>query len=205
MRTLPKWSDNSFSTTTPRPCQGEPSRRMGHLLGCCALRLEVARIDGLEARPVERELMQMTAGGDNDRGSFAAHVALAHHAPAPRRRLRYAAHARKPGEPVGNMRAARGLDLDDIATTKHHTTKHNNRAHERDLPAIEERDAVAHALHAVEQMRRQDDGHALRLERADEVEQVDARLRVEAVGRLIEDGDARVFLFVFGVVVVLLL
>src|SRR4029078_10519338 len=98
MRTLPKWSDNSFSTTTPRPCQGEPSRRMGHLFALRALPLEVARVDRLEAGAGEREVMQKPARGDPHRGSFAAHVAVAGHAPASRGRLRHGAHARQRGE-----------------------------------------------------------------------------------------------------------
>ena len=60
------------------------------------------------------------------------------------------------------------------------------------LPSLNKRDPVAHALHPVEQMRRQQHGDAAMLERADDVQQLDGRLRIEARGRLVEDGDLRV-------------
>ena len=75
----------------------------------------------------------------------------------PARRLRDAAHARQRREPLGDAVAAVGLDLDGIAAAEHLAPELGDRAHQRDPAGVEQRDAVAHALHAVEQMRRQQD------------------------------------------------
>jgi hypothetical protein len=53
-------------------------------------------------------------------------------------------------------------------------------------------------LHPFEQVRGQQYTHAAVLEIADDVEQLDGRLRIEAGGRLVEDGDLRLFHQDFG-------
>ena len=48
-----------------------------------------------------------------------------------------------------------GLDLDTKAAAEHLTAEFADGAEQRDLTGVEQRDAVAHALHPIEQMRRQ--------------------------------------------------
>src|SRR5580693_1297234 len=74
MRQLVRWSDSSFKVTTPRPCQGEPSRCMARLLIRQAL--EITGVDHLQARRLDREPQQPAAGGDYGGGGFGPHVAL---------------------------------------------------------------------------------------------------------------------------------
>src|SRR6185312_15463594 len=167
MRALVRWSDNSFSVTTPRPCQGEPSRRalrcMSHLLRV----LEVARVNVFETRMIERKLLEPPAGGDDFRRRVRPHVALAQKTPAAGLRLADVAHAGKRRQALAEIVAAVRFDLDRVAAAEHLTAELRDRPHEHDLPGIEQRDAVAHALHAVEQMRREKNAHARRLEIAD--------------------------------------
>ena len=105
--------------------------------------------------------------------------------------LLHAAHARQRRKLPGDAAAAVGFDLDGVTAAQHLAAELGHGAHQHDAAGIEQRHPVAHALHPVEQMRRQQDADALRLQRADQLEQLDARLRIEPVGRLVEDGDAR--------------
>ena len=57
------------------------------------------------------------------------------------------------------------------------------------MAGLEQRHAIAHALHLVEQVRGQEHGHAFALERLDELEEFDRRGGIEAGCRLIEDRD----------------
>ena len=66
------------------------------------------------------------------------------------------------------------------------------------LPSLNKCDAVANALHPIEQMRGQQHAHAVLLELADDIEQLDRRLRIETRGRLVEDRDLRVLHQDFG-------
>src|ERR1700716_1255939 len=92
MRALERWSASSFTTTVPKPCQGEPSRRISGSLVFARLLLEEARIDRVQARVIDRQPAQRAVGR--------------HHGP---RRLRtYVAIG---GEAVAVM--ARALDRDD--------------------------------------------------------------------------------------------
>ena len=62
-------------------------------------------------------------------------------------------------------------------------------AQQHDAAGLEQRDAIAHALHLIEQVRGQQHGDALVLELLDQVEELERRLRIEAGGRLVENGD----------------
>src|SRR5437016_2590954 len=68
MRTLDKWSANSFRKTAPRPVQGEPSRRI-------AVLLEIARVDRIEAQAQQVEALEARAAGDQRGGELGPHVA----------------------------------------------------------------------------------------------------------------------------------
>src|SRR4051794_15643723 len=74
MRMLDIWSDSSFSTTVPRPWKTEPSRRIAYALRLCRT-LEVAGVDRLEARDVDRQLRQRAVGGHHRPSRIGADVA----------------------------------------------------------------------------------------------------------------------------------
>src|SRR5262245_60688898 len=75
--TLVKWSASSLSITTPTPRRAEPSRRMLHSMLLLRSRIvEIAGVDGFEARFLDREPQQLAAGGDGSGGRFRAHIAI---------------------------------------------------------------------------------------------------------------------------------
>src|ERR1035437_7716882 len=194
MRALVRWSDNSFKVTTPKPCQGEPSRRMPGLPRV----LEIAGVDGLETGLIERELLEPPAGSHHCARGFGAQIPIACHPEAARRWLTYAAHARQRQKTLGEVGAAISFDFDGKSATEHLAPEFANSSHQHNPAGIEQRYAVAHALYPIEQMRRQQDAHAGSFERTDQLQQLDAGLRVEAVGRLVKDRDACVFHHDFG-------
>src|SRR5919198_3291420 len=73
-RMLVKWSAISFSVTTPKPCRAEPSRRMQFSF----VGLEVARVDRLEARLLDRQAQQPSAGCDDGRRGLRPNVVIGH-------------------------------------------------------------------------------------------------------------------------------
>src|SRR5687768_7550676 len=108
-RTLVRWSNSSRKNTTLKPRQGEPSRRMG---GSLLLEiLEVAIVDRVERRFLDRQPPQRTAGLHHRRGSLRPHVALRQEPETARTNGLDRAHAGNRGEPVGKPDAV-GLDLD---------------------------------------------------------------------------------------------
>src|SRR5665647_1277977 len=177
MRALARWSDNSLSVTTPRPCQGEPSRRIADLLFV----LEVTGVDRLQARLVERELLETAAGSHDFYGGFGAQIAVTGQTEAAGRRLHDATNPLQPRQPPGDIGAAIGFDFEGIAATQHLAAEFVDRPHQHNAAAIEQRDAVAHALHPVEQMRRQQDADAGGFQRPDQIQEFDAALRIEPV------------------------
>src|SRR5882672_5946777 len=76
MRALSKWSARSLSRTVPRPCQGEPSRRIANLPFGCGLLLEEARVDRVKARIVDREARQRTIRRDDRPRRLGAYVVI---------------------------------------------------------------------------------------------------------------------------------
>src|SRR5260370_28395105 len=76
MRALAKWSASSLSSTVPRPCQGEPSRRIANLPFHYGLLLEEARVDRVKARIVDREARQRTIRRDDRPRRLGAHVVI---------------------------------------------------------------------------------------------------------------------------------
>ena len=85
-----------------------------------------------------------------------------------------------------------------VAAAEHLAAQLGTRAEQHDVALAEQRDAVADALHAIEQMRRQQHRDVALLELADDLQQLDRRLRIEAGGRLVEDRDLRVLHQDFG-------
>ena len=77
------------------------------------------------------------------------------------------------------MPTALGLDFDHEAGAEHLHGKLRHRAHQHDMAALKQRDAVADPLHLVEHVRRQQHRNALGLELADQVEEFERRLRIE--------------------------
>src|SRR5580704_980783 len=156
MRTLVRWSDSSLSMTTPRPEKAEPSRCMARALLCrrCGLGLEITRIDRFEARLLHAEEFQAALLGDDFRRRFRPHVAVGMQAQFADAGLLDTADARDQRQPFGKTGAV-GFDIDRIAAAKYLPAEIGHGTHQRDLAAAEQRDAVADALHPLEQMRRQ--------------------------------------------------
>src|ERR1700730_13281740 len=193
MRTLVRWSDSSLSMTTPRPWKAEPSRCMKRsLLHLAGLGLEVAGIDRLKARLLHTEEFQAALLGDDFIRRFRPHVAVGMQAQFADASLLDAVHAGNERKPLGKADTV-GFDIDHIAATQNLPAELGHRTHQRDLAAAEQGDAVAHALHPLEQMRGQQHRHALGLEVPDDAEKLRGGVRIEARGRLVEDGDLRAF------------
>ena len=91
-------------------------------------------------------------------------------------------------QPPGEAGAV-GLDLDHKSGAQHLAREIGDRAHQHDTPGLEQRDAIAYALHLIEQVRGQQHRDAVGLELADQLEEFERRLRIEPGGRLVEDGD----------------
>src|SRR5262245_2553493 len=115
-RMLVKWSAISLIVTTPKPCRAEPSRRMTlSLMG-----LEVAGIDRLERRLLDRQPQQAPAGPDHRRGGFRAHVAIGVEQEPVGPRGLDPLHARDCGDALGEPLPF-GLHLDAEAAAQHLT------------------------------------------------------------------------------------
>src|SRR4030081_3022891 len=76
MRTLERWSASSLVNTVPRPCQGEPSRRIARSLFAAGLLLEEAGVDRAEAWIFDRQRAPCAVGGDHRARRFRTHVAV---------------------------------------------------------------------------------------------------------------------------------
>src|SRR5580698_3002468 len=199
MRTLVRWSDSSLSMTTPRPWKAEPSRCMKRSLlqSLVGLGLEVAGVDRLEARLLHAEEFQPTLHGDDFIRRFRPHVAVGMQPQFADAGFLDAADAGDERKPLGKADAV-GFDIDHIAAAQNLTAELGHRTHQRDLAAAEQGDAVANALHPLEQMRGQQHRHTLGLEVSDDAEEFRGGVRIEAGGRLIEDGDLRALHQNFG-------
>src|SRR5690242_6799689 len=128
MRALLKWSDNSFSVTTPRPRQGVPSRRMAVLL--CAL--EITGIDVLETGVLEAESDQLAARLNHCRRGVGTHVAVAQQTKDAVSAARDTADARNCRKALLDICAAVTLNLDGEAAAQHLPAKLGDRADQRD-------------------------------------------------------------------------
>src|ERR1700733_11724762 len=154
MRTLVRWSDSSLSMTTVRPEKAEPSRCIalpfpGRRFG---LRFEIARVDRLEARFLDAEIFEPAMHRDHVGRGLGTHVPIGVKPKLANAGLLDAADAGDEGEPLRKSGAI-GLDVDDIAAAEDLPAEFGHSTHQRDLARREERDAVAHALHPLEQMR----------------------------------------------------
>ncbi len=76
-----------------------------------------------------------------------------------------------------------------MAGPQHLVGELHHRAHQGDAALVEERHPVANALHPIEQMGGQQHRHAHPLQPADHLQELESGMRVEARGRLVEDGD----------------
>ena len=99
---------------------------------------------------------------------------------------------------AGCERGTAHLDIDYMPAAEHALRQIGHAARQRDPPAIEQRHPIAHALHLVEMVRRQQDCGAVRLEAADHPEKFLGRVRIQGRCRLVEDRDARALHQDFG-------
>src|SRR5580700_9623277 len=199
MRTLVRWSDSSLSMTTPRPWKAEPSRCMKRSLpqGLVGLGLEITGVDRLEARLLHTEEFEPALHGDDFIRRFRPHVAVGMQPQFADAGFLDAADAGNERKPLGKAGPV-GFDINHIAAAENLAAELGHRTHQRNLAAAEQGDAVAHALHALEQMRGQQHRHTLGLEVSDDAEELRGGVRIEARGRLVEDGDLRAFHQDFG-------
>ena len=89
-------------------------------------------------------------------------------------------------EPVAQAIAA-GLNIEHVGAAEHVTHQIIDASRQSDPSVAEQRHAVAHVLHQVEQVRGDDDRHALALQRADQREELARRLWIEARCRLVQN------------------
>src|SRR5579863_726912 len=199
MRTLVRWSDSSLSMTTPSPENAEPSRCMAgsFLQRFLGPGLEIAGIDRLEARLLDTEEFQAALHRDHLCGGFRAHVAIGGKSKLADAGFLDAADPGNEREPLGKTDAV-GFDVDHITAAEHLAAEIGHRAHQRDMSGGKQRNAVAHALHALKQVRRQQHRYACGLETADNAEEVGGGMRIEARRRLVEDRDLRALHQDFG-------
>ena len=155
------------------------------------LALEEAGVDRIEARVVDRKPAQRAVGRHHRARRLRPHVAVGGQpivvAPDPLHRLTPGIAPSRASRSVSGARLR--LDLDDEAGAEHLPREFRDRAHQHDAAALEQRDAVADALHLIEQMRRQQHRDALVLEALDHLQELEGRLRIETGGRLVENGD----------------
>src|SRR5579872_1078199 len=208
MRALERLSASSFIVTAPSPAKAEPSRLVapsGEATRCAIVAgpspataepsrgianlLEIAGVDVGEAGVPGGDHGEVAAGLDHRAGYGGAQVAF---------RLddelavlvSDAGNAGDFGDGLVEPRPF-GFDPNHMRAAEHLAQKIADPAHQPDLAAAEQSDAVADRLDLIEQMRGQHDRHAVGFQRADEVEEFARRLRIEAAGRLVENGEAR--------------
>src|SRR5580704_8911881 len=160
MRQLVRWSESSLRVTTPRPCQGEPSRCMTLFL--LSLVLEVAAVDQFEARQIGH-VVEPSASGDNGGSRLGPDVAVGEKLKLGWSELLDGPHAWDRREPVPQPLPLR-LDLYRKAASKHLAPEFGHRAHQHDLAGAEQSHPVAHALDAIEQMRGEQNADIMSLE-----------------------------------------
>src|SRR5580698_500240 len=156
MRTLVRWSDSSLSMTTPRPWKAEPSRCVKRSLfqSRVGLGLEIAGVDRLGARLLHAEESKPALHGDDFIRRFRPHVAIGMQPQFADAGLLDAADAGNERKPLGKADAV-SFDIDHIAAAENLAAEFGHRTQQRNLAAAEQSDAVAHALHSLEQMRGQ--------------------------------------------------
>src|SRR5262249_1254780 len=110
-------SDISLSITIPRPCHGEPSRRIAGLLWPGIL--EVAGIDHFQAWLIKRQLFEATARRYRRGSCFRAQIAIANDTETTDRGRFDAAYTRQRGQTLGQTIAAFGFELNGKAAAEH--------------------------------------------------------------------------------------
>src|SRR5918998_1489221 len=148
MRALVRWSDNSFSRTVPSPWKGEPSRRIAYPLTMPGILVEVAGVDHFETGLLEREPGQSSAHGDHFARGVRPHVAISCKPEAVRSLLLDFADTRDQCQPLCETNTLR-FDFNGKAPAEHLPAEFRHCANERDAAGAEQRDPVAHDLHAL--------------------------------------------------------
>jgi len=153
-----------------------------------ALSLEVVRVDLFQAGLQVGQPGQRPSGHHDVAGDRRAHVAIGDDAPGAFTRRQDLLHAFDAAQRGGNVDTGR-LHEKRMARAQHLVGKLDDRAHQGDLALVEQRHAVANALHPVEQVRRQQHRNARLLQPPDHLQELEGGVRVEARGRLVENGD----------------
>ena len=159
--------------------------------------LEVAGVNRLEARLLDRQTQQAPAGRHHRGRGFRPHVTGGQQSEAIGARRFHLLHPGDRRDAFGKALPF-GFNLDAEAAAEHLAAELRHRADERDLALIEQRHAIANALHPFEQVRGQQHAHTTLFEVADDLEQLDGGLRVETRRRFVEDRDLRLLHQDFG-------
>src|SRR5215472_7813460 len=182
IRTPLSWSAASLARTIPAPVKGEPLRRTAHLV-------EIAGIDLVEARLGEANAGQL-GGRSEQSGDLGPQIAFAIDPIEFRSEHLDARHAGHCGETLAGAGPAH-FDIDYMAAAENPLCQIGHAARQRDPPQIEQRHPIAHALHLIEMMRRQQNGGAVGFQGTDHAEKFLRRMGIQRRGRLVEDRDAR--------------
>src|SRR5947207_748101 len=151
MRTPLKWSAVSLAMTVPTPVQGEPRRPLSGI----AHLLEITGVDLVEAGGGKADAEQLGLDG-KVAGDLGTQIALTIDTVEVRPERLHPDDSRQRDEAARDLAAAR-LHIDDVTAAQHPAGQLRDRAGQRDAAAIEQGDAIAHALHLVEVVRRQQD------------------------------------------------
>src|SRR5262249_14180228 len=122
----------SWPLRTPKPGKAEPSRRME----LSFMGLEVAYVDRLQTRLLDRQAPQTSAGRDHRGRGFRPHVVVGEEQEPVGVPGLDPLHARDRGNPLGKALPFR-LHLDAEAAAEHLTTQLRHRTDERDIALIE--------------------------------------------------------------------
>src|SRR5262245_46297773 len=186
MRMLTKWSLSSLRKTTPTPWRAEPSRCMT----CSCRVLEVTVVDQIKTRGLDREAQKAATRGNHSRSRIRANITLGVDAHVVGAGCLDRTHARQALELLEGP-CAFGFQVDIVADAKHLLAELADGAKQRDFALVEQRNAIANALHPIEQVRGQKHRHAAGLQVANDLQQLGGCLRIEARRRLVEAGDLR--------------
>src|SRR6516165_2098183 len=180
MRVPLSWSAASLARTIPAPVKGEPLRRMAGLV-------EVASVHFVETGLGKADAGQLGRRSENA-GDLGPQIALAISPIELRPHHLHSHHTRHASETIANTDAA-NLDVDYIAAAEYPLSEVGHAARQRDPSLIEQRHPVAHALHLIEMVRRQQDGSSVVFQGTDHTEKFLRRMRVQGRGRLVENRD----------------
>ena len=157
-----------------------------------SLFLKIPGVDVVEARLLDRETQKSAARSDDSSGCIWTHVMLGQKPHPVCSNSLDSSHTRNISQPLHKALSFR-FQFDMEAAAQDLMAELRYRSNKHDAALIEQRDAVANALHALKHVRRQQHARILVPEVANDFEQLERRLRIKALSWLIEENDLRIF------------